>query len=111
MQLRIIGPAPLRAGVMPATPMICERCKKQEATCEFRHGNQPPHARTWHLCQSCLQHFAPGFPTAGQIQQKSKETGRVTGDLERDGFSCGWASFSPEELIQNDDKNKDPSAT
>ena len=88
--------------------MICERCKKQEATCEFRYGNQPEHARTWHLCQSCLQHFAPGFPTVEQIQNKSKETGRVTGDLARDGFSCGWASFSPEELKQNDDR--DPSA-
>ena len=90
--------------------MICERCKKQEATCEFRYGNQPTHARTWHLCENCLQHFTPGFPTIEQIQQKSKDTGKRTGDLARDGFSCGWVSFSAEELKKNDDTDRDASA-
>ena len=83
--------------------MLCEQCKKNEAVCEFRYGNQPPHARTWHLCNSCLQHFAPSFPSSEQIQQKGK-----AGDLERDGFSCGWVSFSPEELKKNENSDKEP---
>jgi hypothetical protein len=90
--------------------MVCERCKKEEATCEFTYGNQPPHARTWRLCHSCLHHFAPGIPTPEQVMEKSKATGRATGDLARDGFSCGWASFSPEELRHLEDRDRDPSA-
>ena len=59
--------------------MICERCKKQEATCEFRYGNQRGARLAHGICvRVAFEHFAPGFPTIEQIQNKSKETRKVT---------------------------------
>lgn len=83
--------------------MLCDRCKQREATCQFAYGNQLPDARTWHWCETCLQQLAPGFPTVGQLQQKS-------GAVSSGETSCGWVSFSPEELRQNNERDRDPSA-
>jgi hypothetical protein len=83
------------------SPMLCDRCKEREATCEFAYGNQPRHARTWHLCDTCFQQFAPGFPTASQIRRKM-------GPVEPDQTSCGWVSFTPDEIRPKDDENEHP---
>jgi hypothetical protein len=50
------------------------------------------------MCEVCFQHFAPGFPTASQIQRK-------IGPVEHDQTLCGWVSFSPDEIRPNDDEN------
>jgi hypothetical protein len=83
--------------------MLCDRCKQREATCQLAYGKQPPGAGTWHLCDTCRQQFAPGFPTVEQIQQK-------IGPVSPGEPSCGWVSFSPDELRQKDERDRDPSA-
>ena len=83
--------------------MICDRCKQREAVYQFAYGNQPAGARTWHLCETCLRKCAPGFPAVGQLQQKMKV-------VSSDEASCGWISFSPDEMRQEDGRDRDPSA-
>ena len=70
--------------------MICDKCKEREAVCEFAYGNQPAGARKWHLCDSCLQQFAPGFPSQKQIEEKT--------GTEKPLAPGGWVSFSSDEL-------------
>ncbi len=74
--------------------MVCDKCKEREAVCEFAYGNQPRSSRTWNLCETCLQQFAPGFPAHKQIDAKngSEEP------LKAGESSCGWVSFSPDEM-------------
>jgi hypothetical protein len=74
--------------------MICDKCKEREAVCEFAYGNQPAGARTWHLCDSCVQQFVPGFPSRKQIEEKSG----ADKPLAPGESSCSWISFSPDEL-------------
>ena len=72
--------------------MLCDRCKEREAVCEFAYGNQPRGARTWNLCETCLQQFAPGFPSQKQFEEKIGAKTLAPGEV-----SCGWVSFSPDE--------------
>jgi len=74
--------------------MVCDKCKEREAVCEFAYGNQPAGARRWNLCQACLENFAPGLPSQEQFKEKSVAKIPLTpGEA-----SCGWVSFSPDEL-------------
>jgi len=79
--------APARLSKIDAgANMLCDRCKHKEATFEFTWADQPPGARIWHLCDSCLQHLAPGTPNSNELQQKAIDAG---------GTYCGWTSYSP----------------
>src|SRR5947209_20069487 len=78
--------------------MVCDRCKEREAVCNFAYGGQPRGARTWNLCEVCLQDLAPGFPSPKQFDEKLS----TKKSLARGETSCNWVSFSPEELRGKD---------
>jgi protein-arginine kinase activator protein McsA len=63
--------------------MCCEQCKEQEATVSYTLAGRPDGARTWHICEACLEQFAPG---ESSLSQKSKES----------GHEFGWTSYSSE---------------
>jgi hypothetical protein len=79
--------------------MRCDRCKEREAVCEFAYGNQPRGARKWNLCDACLRQFAPGFPLQKQSEEKIDAKGLAPGEV-----SCGWVSFSADELRRKHQK-------
>ncbi len=63
--------------------MVCEKCNQGEATVSYTLAGRPGGSCTWHICEACLEQFAPGEPF---LFQKSREAGK----------ECGWTLYSPD---------------
>jgi hypothetical protein len=73
---------------------VCENCHERPATGEFVYAPQLRGARRWHLCDSCVQQFAPGMPSLGDLRTKAGSVGDAV---------CGWTSYPTPERPKDDE--------
>jgi protein-arginine kinase activator protein McsA len=63
--------------------MLCEKCKKQEATVSYMISSKTPDEPTLQICESCLEDISPD--AAAEIKKIKLEKKN----------SSGWTSYSP----------------
>ncbi len=72
---------------------LCESCHQRPATGEFTYAPHLRGARRWHLCDACVQQFAPGMPNPEELRKRA-----ASGDA-----VCGWTSYPPPKSPEDEE--------